>query len=132
MVGSSFLMRYLLASCVALLVNLGAQRFVFLVEFGNFTFYLAVLVGTVLGVLVKYLLDVYLVFQMRARSPLDVSQGARYLGVSVLTTLIFWASESIGWWLTRDHSVREAFAATGLVLGYTIKYYLDRRLVFVG
>jgi putative flippase GtrA len=48
----------------------------------------------------------------------------------VLTTLIFWSSESLFYFYYQSNAARELGAVFGLSLGYILKYKLDKKFVF--
>jgi putative flippase GtrA len=50
--------------------------------------------------------------------------------MGLVTTAIFWGTETIFWLTWRTHAMRELGAVLGLVIGYTVKFHLDRRFVF--
>ncbi|MDJ0858172.1 MAG: GtrA family protein, partial [Dinoroseobacter sp.] len=55
---------------------------------------------------------------------------ARYTATGIITTLIFWGSESAFWFIWQTHAMRELGAVIGLTIGYVMKFNLDRLLVF--
>lgn len=114
---------------LATLANLGAQRGVLAVLPGGIV--PAILVGTAIGLVVKYLLDKRFIFGDRSRGLLAHSRRfGLYALMGVATTAIFWGTE-YGFWLAfRTDPMRELGAVIGLAIGYTIKYRLDRAYVF--
>lgn len=127
----SLILRYAAFAAVATLANLGAQRLVLTVDDGTRGFVLAVLAGTAVGLVVKYLLDKRWIFA-------DDSSGLRahsrrftlYTAMGVVTTLIFWVTETAFWLIWQTDLARETGAVLGLTVGYIVKYRLDRRYVF--
>ena len=129
--GRVLVIRYAAFAVVATLANRGAQRAVLELGETGAHFGLAVVVGTGLGLVVKYLLDKRWIFA-------DAETGLRahgrkfslYTAMGLVTTAIFWAMET-GFWLTfGTHTAREIGAVLGLAIGYWVKYGLDRRFVF--
>ncbi|MYE13772.1 MAG: GtrA family protein [Gammaproteobacteria bacterium] len=125
------MLRYVAFAAVASVANIASQWCTGALYFGRHELYLALAVGTVVGLGTKYLLDRYWVFGVGADSLAGhVGKFGLYSLTGVLTTAIFWAIElafvALGdaWWL------RYAGAAVGLAVGYTVKYRLDRRYVF--
>lgn len=124
---------YVAFAVVATLANLGAQRLVLLAGEGPVLFALAMVGGTALGLVVKYALDKRWIFA-------DPSTGLRahgrrfslYTAMGLVTTAIFWASETAFWLVWQTHTAREVGAVLGLAVGYAVKYHLDRRFVFTG
>jgi len=118
-----------LFACIAGAVNIGAQALVLLVYGGPFRLTIAMAIGTVAGLLPKYLLDARWIFGAKRGG---LGQHARnlplYTITSVCTTFIFWGFEYLfdalgGRW----HYVG---AVVGLAIGYRVKYSLDRNYVF--
>lgn len=116
---------------VATLANLGAQRLVLRAGEGPGLFALAVICGTGLGLVVKYALDKRWIFA-------DPATGLRahgrkfslYTAMGLVTTVIFWSTETAFWLIWHTHFAREVGAVLGLAVGYGVKYHLDRRFVF--
>lgn len=96
-----------------------------------FALYLAMAVGTGLGLISKYLLDKTFIFAYRApTAAADLATFVFYSATGVLTTGLFWATE-LGVHALWDHPVAKYVGAViGLSLGYVTKYQLDKRLVF--
>lgn len=125
------IMRYGAFAVLATIANLAAQRGVLALTSGKYGFMLAVLVGTGVGLVLKYLLDKRWIF-------LDTTQGAAthskkfslYTLTGVITTAIFWGSETAFWLVGQTEFMRELGAVLGLAIGYVLKYQLDRKFVF--
>jgi putative flippase GtrA len=50
--------------------------------------------------------------------------------MGLVTTAIFWGTETLFWWLWHTDAMRELGAVIGLTIGYVTKYQLDKRFVF--
>jgi putative flippase GtrA len=50
--------------------------------------------------------------------------------MGIVTTAIFWITETAFWLHWQTEAMRELGAVIGLMIGYTVKYQLDRRFVF--
>ena len=129
--GWTLLIRYSAFAVIATVANLGAQRVVLMAGDGPLHFALAVLAGTALGLVVKYVLDKNWIFAdtetgMKAHS----RKFSLYTAMGLVTTAIFWGAETLAWTLTQSHAAREWGAVLGLAVGYVVKYQLDRRFVF--
>jgi len=123
--------RYALFAALATLANLAAQRLVLLGGESGGHFVAAVLAGTAVGLVVKYLLDKRWIFHDTARGL--AAHGRRftlYTTMGLVTTAIFWGTETAFWVIWQTHLAREAGAILGLAIGYWVKYHLDRRFVF--
>ena len=127
----SLVVRYAAFAVVATIANLAAQRLVLAVDSSVLGFAAAVVVGTGVGLIVKYVLDKRWIFY-------DASTGvqahsrkfALYTAMGLITTAIFWGSETAFCWVWRTDLMRELGACLGLAVGYVVKYQLDRRFVF--
>lgn len=125
------IMRYGGFAVLATLANLAAQRVVLALLAGKYGFILAVLVGTGVGLVLKYVLDKRWIF-------FDTTQGAAknskkfwlYTLTGVFTTAIFWGAETAFWLIGQTDFMRELGAVLGLSVGYVLKYQLDRKYVF--
>ena len=127
--------RYVLFALVAGAVNIVAQaatlELAALASYdGPFRLTAAMAVGTVAGLLPKYLLDARWIFDARNKGVRGHARNLPlYTLTSVFTTFIFWGFEYLfdalggGDW-------RYAGAVIGLAIGYRVKYTLDRNFVF--
>lgn len=119
---------YIGFAAVATALNLAVQRLVIGQGQGIWP---AMVLGTAVGLLAKYILDKRWIFEDRSRGL--AAHGQRfglYSVMGVLTTLIFWATEYAFWHFGQTEMLREIGSVLGLILGYSLKYSLDRRFVF--
>lgn len=92
---------------------------------------LAIAFGTGAGLVLKYLLDKRWIFHDRSRgAAAHAKRFSLYAVIGLLTTTLFWGAEALAWSVWRTAPAREAGAAIGLLIGYVVKYQLDRRFVF--
>jgi putative flippase GtrA len=131
--GRALVLRYSAFAVVATLANLGAQRGVLAAygHDGGTAFASAVIAGTGFGLVVKYLLDKRWIFFDRTTGM--AAQGRQfglYTLMGLVTTAIFWATETVFWLTWGTQLAREIGAVLGLSVGYVTKYLLDRRYVF--
>tara|TARA_B100000579_G_scaffold377718_1_gene343969 strand:- start:378 stop:770 length:393 start_codon:yes stop_codon:yes gene_type:complete len=122
--------RYILFAILSTLVNLFSQFLTFLILDYEYEIYIAIASGTITGLLVKYLLDKYYIFNLNVREYRSKNTFVPYILTSVLTTIIFWFTEL--WFINNIQiSYTEYIGAmVGLSIGYTLKYFLDRNFVF--
>ena len=129
MTGIVLVLSYAGFAILATLANLATQRAVLALLPGGLLVALAM--GTLVGLIVKYWLDKTWVFggteQARAS---DTGTFGLYAATGVITTMIFWGFECAAWLIWHSHLAREAGAVAGLAIGYLVKYRLDRRYVF--
>jgi putative flippase GtrA len=123
--------RYAAFAVLATLANLGAQRAVLGWREDATGFALAVLVGTAVGLVVKYALDKRWIFGDRSSGLKAHSKRfTLYTLMGLVTTAIFWGTETAFWLVWGTDTMRELGAVLGLSIGYVVKYRLDRRFVF--
>jgi len=122
---------YALFALISIGVNLGVQYLVGLVYRGSYDIYFALILGTGAGLLVKYLLDKRWIFRYVSGS---LGRGVRtfllYTLMGIVTTGIFWITELTFHRFVPLDNARYIGGALGLIAGYTVKYFLDRALVF--
>lgn len=124
-------LRYAAFAVVATLANLATQRLAFASAPEGWRLSAALVSGTAVGLVVKYVLDKKWIFRHRFRPAVQEARHfTLYTLTGVVTTLIFWGSETLFWLLSHDPTLREVGAVLGLAAGYAIKYRLDRRFVF--
>lgn len=127
----TLILRYAAFAVVATTANLVTQRFA--LQFGETAVHFAGAVGagTMVGLVIKYLLDKHWIFS-------DVETGVKhhsrklslYTAMGLVTTAIFWGTETTFWLIWQTDIMRELGAILGLSVGYVVKYNLDRRFVF--
>ncbi|MEL7105729.1 MAG: GtrA family protein [Pseudomonadota bacterium] len=116
---------------IATIANLGVQRLVLARGDDAVMFALAVGAGTLVGLVIKYILDKRWIFY-------DLGTGVKahgqkfslYTAMGLITTAIFWGTETAFWLIWQTDAMRELGAVIGLGIGYIVKYNLDRRFVF--
>ncbi len=124
--------RYVLFAVVATLANLITQEVVIrTTPVAPLT--LSILMGTVAGFILKYVLDKKWVFDDDYGGHRQEFQKITLYGAfSVLTTLIFWGFEVAFWAVWRTDLAKYTGAVLGLAIGYAAKFALDRTFVFTG
>ena len=125
--------KYALFALVATGFNLGIQALMDRAYRGPAAVYVSLFVGTLVGLVVKYLLDKKFIFNDPTRGLVRRGwQFVRYALTGVLTTGIFWGLELGSYHAFHSQTARYVGGAVGLALGYWVKYQLDKRLVFRG
>ncbi len=128
----TLIVRYAIFALFATLVNLAAQRVVLHFGESGIHFTLALGLGTIFGLIIKYLLDKRWIFYDLATSYRDHSKKfILYTATGIITTAMFWTTETAFWLIWRTDLMRELGAIIGLSIGYVVKYNLDRRFVFI-
>ncbi len=124
-------MRYTGFAVVAVIVNLAVQRLVLLGGNSALWFTLALGAGTLAGLVVKYVLDKrWIFFDQTSGAAAQGKQFGLYSLMGIVTTVIFWVTETAFWTIWGTDFARELGAVIGLSVGYITKYQLDRRFVF--
>ena len=124
--------RYVLFAFVATVVNVITQMaFFFFVKDFEYKIYLALLVGTLFGLVTKYVLDKKWIFSYETISHAqNIEKFLLYSLVSIFSTAIFWGFE-LGFYFYIDVQGGQYIGGTlGLAIGYACKYWLDKRFVF--
>ena len=128
---SSLAFKYILLSFIGIASNIGAQNLVVSIYSGVFPILTSVVVGTFVGLVVKYILDKRYIFYFRARGVVhDTHTFALYAIMGVATTLIFWCFEFGFHLFFNTNEMRYLGGVIGLAIGYLIKFHLDKRFVF--
>ncbi|WP_111734854.1 GtrA family protein [Roseovarius amoyensis] len=130
---SALILRYGAFAVIAVLVNLATQRLVLAFPWPvpGTGLAAAIAAGTLTGLVVKYLLDKRWIF-LDAEGGL-AAHGRKftlYTVMGLVTTAIFWGSETAFWLIWKTDTMREVGAVLGLTVGYVTKYQLDKRFVF--
>lgn len=122
---------YALFAGLSIVANIGSQKLSLITYSGAFSVPLSVVVGTAVGLIVKFALDKIWIFRYRHR---DLSHGIRsfllYTVMGLATTAIFWGFEFGANAIYHSEPARLTAGVIGLVIGYIVKYRLDRKFVF--
>ncbi|MDO4795081.1 MAG: GtrA family protein [Brachymonas sp.] len=122
---------YAIFALMATVANIAAQDLVLRVYSGALAILLSIMVGTGVGLVLKYILDKRYIFRFRARSVAhDTRTFALYTVMGLATTAIFWGFEFGFQALFATKGMRYLGGVLGLAIGYLIKYQLDKRYVF--
>jgi putative flippase GtrA len=122
---------YAIFALIATAANIGAQDLVMRTYSGAFDILASVVVGTVVGLVVKYVLDKRYIFRFRARSVAhDTLTFVLYTVMGLATTVIFWGFEFGFQHIFETKEMRYLGGVIGLAIGYLTKYHLDKRYVF--
>ncbi len=122
---------YAVLALIATAANIGAQDLCIRIYAGAYGVPVSVVVGTAVGLVLKYLLDKRYIFRFRARDALhDGRTFVLYTVMGLATTGVFWGFEFGFHHLFGSREMRYLGGVIGLVIGYLIKYQLDKRYVF--
>lgn len=122
---------YSVFATLALLANLGSQAAFLRLYEGEFAITISVLVGTAVGLPIKYVLDKKYIFNFTANNLFHDSRiFVLYVLMAVVTTSIFWGAEALFQLWFQNEGMRLLGGAVGLIIGYLVKYQLDKKYVF--
>ena len=123
--------KYAVFAVFSIVVNLLIQYLSFLVYTGSMSLFIAMLNGTLAGLICKYILDKkYIFFDKTETIEEDVRKFAIYSTIGGLLTLVFWIFEVAFDVLFDSEYAKYIGAVIGLTIGYTSKFFLDRKFVF--
>lgn len=122
---------YAFLALISTAANIGTQALVAHGYNGPLALTISLVIGTGVGLFVKYVLDKRYIFRFRARNlSHDSKTFALYALMGLATTAIFWGFE-IGFdYVFGTRHMRYLGGILGLFIGYVIKYYLDKQFVF--
>ena len=124
--------KYSIFALISTVFNLLFQYLSFLVYSGFSSLYVAMFIGTLSGLIIKYILDKKFIFYHEVEDTKDdAKKFALYSLMGVFTTIIFWGTEIAFDTLFEDKNAKYLGAVIGLSIGYIIKYFLDKKYVFI-
>jgi len=124
-------LKYLIFAVIATVLNLLSQVIMVRIYDGLFYVTLALIVGTGVGLVAKYLLDKRYIFAFYPKSKSDDAKVFMlYTITGVFTTVIFWGAAFGFDAFFGTERMRLVGGALGLFIGYFVKYQLDKRYVF--
>ncbi len=128
---ASLVARYAIFAALATAANIVAQDLVIRIYSGAFSILASVVMGTGVGLVVKYILDKRYIFRFQAHSLAhNTHTFALYTVMGLATTVIFWGFEFGFHHLFETKEMRYLGGVMGLAIGYVAKYQLDKRYVF--
>lgn len=122
---------YALLAVIATVINIGTQDISIRIYDGPYGIFVSMLLGTGVGLVVKYILDKLYIFSFQAKSVAHDGQTfVLYALMGLVTTAIFWGFEFAFEYAFASKEMRYLGGAIGLAIGYVAKYALDKRFVF--
>jgi len=123
--------KYICFAVVAISLNLFAQYLLFLIYEGEGALYLAILIGTGVGLVAKYILDKkYIFYHQPSNGRKDAQMFLLYSLTGVFTTVLFWGTELLFDYIYASENAKYLGAIIGLSVGYICKYFMDKKYVF--
>ncbi len=122
---------YTLFALFATAANIASQEVTSRVYIGEYQIFLALFVGTGVGLVIKYILDKKFIFKYKVENLAEDSRTfVLYTVTGIVTTVIFWGLEYTFDYYYQTKTFRYLGGIIGLSIGYLIKYQLDKRFVF--
>lgn len=113
-------------------VNLLFQYISFHSYSGVSALYTAMFLGTLAGLITKYILDKKYIFHHHPKNKQDdAKKFLLYSFMGLFTTALFWGTEIAFNHLFDSPYAKYIGAILGLSTGYFIKYFLDKKFVFI-
>ena len=123
--------KYILFAIIAMVTNIGSQEAFITVYQGTNSLSYSVAIGTIIGLLVKYILDKRFIFNFHAANKIHTTRTfLLYSLMGLGTTIVFWGFEFSFDYLFDTKALRYIGAIIGLSIGYYLKYRLDKKFVF--
>jgi putative flippase GtrA len=127
-----FAINYTIFALLATIANIGSQDTSLRLYQGAYAVMASVMVGTAVGLIVKYILDKKYIFQFQIKNAAhDTQTFTLYTLTGIFTTAVFWGFEFGFDYLFQSKEMRYTGGVIGLAIGYYVKYQLDKRFVFV-
>lgn len=124
-------LHYTAFAIVATFCNIIAQDISSYIYVGNFYIFISIVIGTGVGLVVKYILDKKYIFKYKTQNTKhDGKVFILYTIMGLFTTIIFWGFEFGFHIVFETKEMRYLGGIIGLMIGYICKYYLDKRFVF--
>lgn len=123
--------KYFICAVISTLINLVFQYLSFQAYSGLADIYVAMFIGTLAGLVSKYVLDKkYIFYHKPENKKQDVKKFISYTLTGGITTIIFWGAE-LGFDVIFGGEIAKYIGAVlGLSIGYIAKYNLDKKYVF--
>lgn len=123
---------YSLFAALSTAVNIASQMLSVWIYKGPYFIETSILFGTIAGLPLRYVLEKRYIFKFKSQ---DIAHDGRlfvaYSMMGVVTTLIFWGTEYAFHIIYDSDFMRYVGGIIGLMVGYVLKYQLDKKYVFV-
>lgn len=99
----------------------------------NLAFLIQIASGTITGFILKFILDKYIVFKNQTSTDKlgeTFKQLIIYGCLAIFTTAVFWGTEIAFKLIFSFENSDIVGGVIGLAIGYTIKFFLDKKFVF--
>ncbi len=125
-------MMYLLFICLSMAMNMCSQMLSMLVYKDAYAVEISIFIGTAVGLPIRYFLEKRYIFYFKSTNfQHDGKLFMLYSFMGIFTTAIFWSIEYTFHLVFMNETMRYFGALVGLIIGFYIKYCLDKKYVFV-
>jgi putative flippase GtrA len=122
---------YIIFAAISTIVNISLQYISFMLYNGFLSLYVAMFIGTLSGLVVKYVLDKKYIFFYKTKTHVEnTKKFILYSFLGIFTTVIFWGFEISFDYFFESNYAKYFGAIIGLTIGYITKYSLDKKFVF--
>ena len=122
---------YLAFAAIATAVNLLVQEVALVLQGNDASIFVAMMFGTITGLVAKYILDKNYIFRyVTTSTSRNMQIFFVYSLMGVVTTFIFWGIELTFDAIFETSLMRNVGAVIGLSISYLLKYQLDKKYVF--
>lgn len=123
---------YSLFAVLSTIINISSQIVSVWAYKGPFFVEISILVGTAAGLPLRYFLEKRYIFNFTSKNLAhDGKLFVFYSAMGLITTLIFWGTEYAFHIIYNSDLMRYVGGVIGLVIGFYVKYQLDKKYVFV-
>lgn len=123
---------YSLFAAFSIIINIVTQILSIRIYTGPYAIEISILVGTAAGLPLRYFLEKRYIFAFKSK---NIAHDGRlfviYSFMGVITTTIFWVTEYAFHLIYNSEMMRYVGGVAGLIIGFYIKYRLDKKYVFI-
>jgi putative flippase GtrA len=123
---------YALFAIISIAINMLTQYTFFQIYKGEYYIYIGLVLGTGTGLITKYILDKKWIFYYKTKTAKkNLKTFTLYAIMGIITTIIFWGFELGFYYIFKETETAKYIGGIiGLTIGYTTKYFLDKKYVF--
>ncbi len=126
-----FAVKYSIFAIIATIINLATQELSTHIYTWHYYIEASIIAGTITGLVIKYILDKkYIFFYQTQNLSHDTRIFIIYSTMGIFTTVIFWGFEYGFHYAFDTKMMRYIGGILGLMIGYWLKYHLDKKYVF--
>jgi putative flippase GtrA len=129
---TNFAVLYSLFAGLSTVVNIGSQMLSMLIYSGVYAIEISIFIGSLAGLPLRYFLEKHYIFSFQSKNiKHDEQLFILYSFMDVFTTAIFWGTEYAFHLIFITDAMRYIGGVLGLIIGYFVKYQLDKRFIFI-